>query len=843
MTRTRSSAEKSSPCFRLEPGFPQIQQGPANSFIDPQGTKIMKKSVLITILPIFLLGFSIATDAWAQPLPPSEAGASDLWVDMDEVAITVENDRLVVPSRYRVVSLDTRRIDELLKQAPREQSENTRSHTVVSLPLPNGSFGLFAVVESPVMATGLAEKFPEIKTYVGQGLDDPTRTVRFDLTPAGFHAMIISSKGTVFIDPFQRGDIVHYIVYNRRDLALDALSLQYGAESCLVLGTTSSPDSEIARWDTGFETLSSGEQLRTYRLAVAATGEYTQGLGGTVGQGMAAIVTTMNRVNAIYERDLAVRMILVANNDLIIYTDPATDPYDETGFNILTENQVNLDSVIGNANYDIGHVFTLVPNGSAWISTVCESERKAQGKSGARFGPPGHPENDLLTAHEMGHQFGANHTFNGDACFQHNDPTAYEPGSGSTLMSYSGTLGFCGDQELQYNRDGYFHSASIDEIIANTTTGSASTCPVVTETGNSPPVPSVPAGGFTIPVSTPFTLPGAATDPEGDTLTYCWEEFDLGDHGPPNCASCDAPIFRSFEPSAIPSRTFPQLSDILSNTETLGEVLPDITRELNFRLTVRDNSAGGGGVDHQNISFFVTDTAGPFSVTAPDTGVGWVTLTTQNVSWNVAQTNTPPVSCENVNILLSTDGGVSFPVVLELNTPNDGSQDVLVPDMPTTSARIKVEAADNFFFDLSDQDFAINTRGVAVDVDIRPQSCPNPLRVKSKGVLPVAILGSDILDVANVDPTSVTLEGVAPLRWSMEDISTHRNSNFPEDCYDCTEDGPDGFVDLTFKFSIAELMAAIGYVQDRECLPLQVTGQLFDGTQITGEDNVVFLAK
>jgi hypothetical protein len=797
-------------------------------------TKYIGIVMISMVLPILLSMSALAQE-----------DASNLWFDMDEATIAIEGDRLIVPARYRVVSLNIGRLHEFLRQVPIEQSSPANSPTVVSLPLPDGSFEFFAVVESPIMAPALAAKFPKIGTYLGQGLDDPTATVRFDLTPAGFHAIIISSNGTVFIDPFQRGDVAHYIVYNRKDLDTDSLSLLYAAEPCVVTGATSPTALETARLVTDLEVQSSGAHLRTYRLAVAATGEYTQAIGGTIEQGLAAIVTTMNRVNAIYERDVAVRMTLVADNDLIVYTDPDTDPFTTETGNILSENQVNLDAVIGNANYDIGHVFTLIPWGQASLSSVCVSVIKARGRSGARFGPPGHPLNDMLVAHEMGHQFGANHTFNGDACLhsQWNDTTAYEPGSGTTLMSYSGTLDFCGDQELQPNRDRYFHSASIDEIIANTTMGSASTCPVVTDTGNSPPVPSVPPGGFTIPISTPFTLTGAATDPEGDELTYCWEEFDLGDLGPLNCASCDAPIFRSFEPTAIPSRTFPQLSDILNNTQTLGEVLPSITRDLNFRLTVRDNRAGGGGVDYKNLSFFVTDTAGPFSVTSPGAGAFWPTLTTQNVSWNVAHTNIPPVSCENVNILLSIDGGMSFPITLESNTPNDGIQEVLVPDTPTTSARVKVEAADNIFFDISDQDFTIYAGVVAID--IKPTSCPNPLNTKSRGVLPVAILGTVDFDATQVDITTVTLAGVSaiPDKYEMEDVATPFNGILNDDCHNCTEDGPDGFMDIVLYFYSQDIVAAIGDVSDGDCLLLTLTGNLLDGTSIEGTDPLLIKKK
>ena len=271
-------------------------------------------------------------------------------------------------------------------------------------------------------------------------------------------------------------------------------------------------------------------------------------------------------------------------------------------------------------------------------------------------------------------------------------------------MAYAG---ICSPQNLQNFSDAYFHSINFDEIVSYTNFGSGNGCAVITATGNNAPVVTVPTGGFYIPKSTPFSLTGSATDADGDALVYCWEEFDLGPAGAPGTPSGNAPIFRSWNPTSSPTRYFPRLVNLLNNTTVIGEILPTYARTLTFRLTARDNKVGGGGVNYSALQFNVDGNSGPFAVTSPNTNVTLSGGSSQTITWNVTNTDVAPVNCANVNILLSTDGGQTFPTLLLANTPNDGSETVTIPNTPSTTARIKVEAVGNIFFDLSNVNFTI----------------------------------------------------------------------------------------------------------------------------------------
>ncbi len=642
--------------------------------------------------------------------------STEYWQDVDESSFSARGERWIIPDEYRTLSLDYAGIQALLAQAPMEFTTAARIQPLeITLPMPDGSWQRFNVFESPIMADELAAKYPYIKSYAGQGVEDTTATIRFDVTPQGFHAMIISPNGTIYIDPYSSQETERYISYNKADFRS---SLQIDPDIVLdELGAKEQIHEILAQKQLA----PSGDELRTYRLAVAATGEYTVFHGGTVAAGQAAIVTAINRVTGIYENEVAVRFELIPNNDVIVYTNAATDPYtNSSGFTMLGQNQSNLNSVIGAANYDVGHVFSTGGGGVASLGVVCNNNNKARGVTGLSS-PTGDPFYVDYVAHEIGHQYGGNHTFNGNAgsCAggNRNGPTAYEPGSGNTIMAYAG---ICGSQNLQNNSDDYFHTESFDEIVAFTTNGGGNNCAAITNTGNNVPVPDAGTGGFTIPKETPFTLTGSATDADGDTLTYNWEEYDLGPAAGFN--STNPPYFRSWLATLSPSRTFPRLSDLVNNASPIGEDLPSVTDTLTFRMTARDNKAGGGGVDYDTITFDVTSSAGPFLVTAPNSAVSWTGGAMETVSWDVANTTASPVSCANVDILLSTDGGFSYPTTILSGTPNDGSQSITVPNLSTTTARIKVVCSDNIFFDISNVDFTIAGGTDDFTVDASPGS-------------------------------------------------------------------------------------------------------------------------
>ena len=626
------------------------------------------------------------------------SGAVSPWQNAEAEAQTIPDaDRWVRPNKSRAYRLDATMLRDQLSRAPKEFTPAAvQPPAEVSLPMPDGTLARFSIFESPIMAPELAAKYPEIKTWCGQGIDDATATVRLDFTPSGFHAQILSPNGAVYIDPARRGDSILHLSYHKRDFARDRAEF-----ACLT------PADGVALFQPAAGTIRSGASLRTYRLAVSATGEYTQFHGGSVAQGLAAIVTAINRVNGIYETELAIRLMLVANNDLIVFTNPSTDPFSNANPSaLLTQNQAVTDQRIGNANYDVGHVFSTGGGGLSSVATVCVDGAKARSETGLAM-PTGDPYYVDFVAHEIGHEFGAHHSYNGidgNCGGQRDASAAYEPGSGSTIMGYAG---ICLTDDLQAHSDPFFHFISVEEIQFYTTVGFGKDCAVVTATGNG--APSVDAGAnLVIPARTPFALTAFGSDPNGHPITYCWEERDLGAAqslaAPDNGSS---PLFRSFPPTTSPVRTFPRLTDLLNNSLTAGEKLPTTSRTMNFRVTARDNRAGGGGVTTDDMTVTVVGTAGPFRVTSPNTAVTWSGFRT--VTWEVAGTTASPINAANVTILLSTNGGATFPVALAASTPNDGSESVLLPNLSTTQARIRVQAAGNIFFDISDSNFNITT--------------------------------------------------------------------------------------------------------------------------------------
>ena len=642
---------------------------------------------------------------------------SDLWTAYETASAKNalgESGFKVIDDHYSVFALDLGRMDAVLANVPAEFSTlEKRENYQVTLPMPDGTLQRFRVWDSPIMEAPLAAEYPDVRTYVGQGVDDPTATVRFDRTPLGFHAMIISAGQTVFVDPYANGSIENYISYDKRGLRRDTAPM-----ACLVddAFTALERDGGLVRGgdESRVSATSFGGTLRTYRLAQACTGEYAttvctnNGVAVTVANTMTAITTTINRVTGIYEREFSVRLVLVANNSSIVFTNSATDPYTNgNGTALISENQTRCTSAIGSANYDIGHVFSTGGGGLAGLGVVCVSTQKARGETG-NSDPRGDGFDVDYVAHEMGHQFGGNHTFIGTTSNcgggNKNNSTAYEVGSGSTIQAYAG---ICGTANLQPHSDDYFHAVSLNEM-SNfmVVTG---TCSANTANGNT--IPTLPAltNYTSVPVSTTFTLTApVATDPNGDTLTYAWEDYrnTTGD------TDGSTVRFRPKAPSTSRSRTFANVANPTSGN-TAWEVLPTSASTKTFRCTVRDNRAGGGSFRSSDMT--VTFVAGAFSVSAPNTAVSWVGNSSQTVTW----TKGGSVSA-NVAIDLSTNGGTSWTTVLA-STANDGSEAITVPNTPSTTCRIRVRSTTNVYFDDSNVNFTI-TAGTGCTYSISPTS-------------------------------------------------------------------------------------------------------------------------
>ncbi|MCW3105529.1 MAG: hypothetical protein JWQ09_35 [Segetibacter sp.] len=645
----------------------------------------------------------------------SVSAQNNFWKDELESAIGLKHDpKISLPKQYRTLRLDTAGLLSALQTAPKEFTEAAKNNPLIlMLPMPDHSFKRFKVVETSIMEPGLAAKFSNIKTYGGQGIDDPYSTIKIDWTSFGFHAMILSQiNGFVFIDPYAKGTVVDYVSYNKKDLLKKISFIENGP----IINKSGLNKPSISQRTEAAKCI--GGTLRKYRLAVACTGQYAVAVGGsqvTPAQALSAIVTTVNRVDGVYETEVDIRLVLISNNDKIVFTNATTQPF--KGNNdvqvLIKESQSVIDSIIGPANYDIGHTFSTGAGGLADVGVVCDNNLKARGVTGISQ-PMGDAFDIDFVAHEIGHQFGGTHTFNASTgnCGRNEDPTSNaEPGSGATIMAYAGICE--ASNNLQAHTIPYFHTLSFDQIINYSNTGNGNSCAVQIATGNKPPV--VNAGNdYVIPKSTPFVLTGSASDADGDPLTYSWEEINTGGaFGDWNKPVGDAPIFRSFAPLTTPLRYFPQLGDIRNNTTTIGEILPSYARVLQFRLTARDNRAGGGGVCSDETSVTVAGDAGPFVVTAPNTATSWDVGSFSTIRWEVAQTNTAPVNCTNVNIELSIDGGLTFPITLLSNTANDGVEEIIVPNNITTNARVRVTSVRNIFFDISNVDFTIKATSEA----------------------------------------------------------------------------------------------------------------------------------
>lgn len=653
------------------------------------------------------------------------------WNDIAEENLP-EKERWIVPDLYRVVAADQIELESYLLELPLEFTN--ASPGILEVPFPDGTWQQFEMYNSPVAEAELEEKFPMIRNFRGQGLTEPSARIRCDITTKGFHAIIHSQKGTVYIDPYFKDKTQYYSVYFTRDYSEDEVFVCH-TETEIVKGLDPLPNLDLLKNPQG---------LRTYRAAIAATGEYTawhSSGASNVADGLSGINTTVMRLNSVFEVDFGTRLILVGNNDQIVYTNAGSDPYNSQSLN---ENQNNIDNVIGFSNYDIGHLFHQNNGGGvAQLGSVCGSG-KARGFT-STGSPSGDPFDIDYVAHEMGHQFNAYHTQNNNC--NRTAGESYEPGSASTIMGYAGIC----SPNVQFNSDDHFHAGSLDRMIPFIT---SSGCGEWISTGNNPP--SVDAGSnYVIPRGTPFVLEGSATDPDSDALTFCWEQMDAQFATmPPAATNSSGPAFRSNSPTTSSTRYLPNLEDLLNNDSPTWEVLSNVSRSYNWRLTVRDNNSAGGCVESDTKQVTVIGSSGPFRVSSPNTAVNWAGGQNQTVTWDVAGTSSGAVNCDNVDILLSLDGGFNYPITIVGDTSNDGSQSIVVPNVSTDQARIMIRCSDNIFFDVTNSNFSITAdatatscfdgvlNGFETGVDCGGPSCP-PCDFCSDGIQNMGETGID----------------------------------------------------------------------------------------------------
>ena len=614
------------------------------------------------------------------------------------------------PASYKLFSLNENDLANVLAQS---SFSKNNTGIIISVPVANGTVERFSIKESSVMDAALQKKYNSIHTYIGVGVDDDSKTITCSYNKLGFFASIRSiDEKTMYVNPVN-GDVKLYSVFARNDNDKSLNKLQCQTDEFLATQKVSAnkiaPSGNV---DDG--------TLRTFRLALCATGEWSLTFvkatdhthADSISSVLAALAVDLARANQVYETDLGIHMNFVANEDTLIFLNPATDPF--TLSNLNSKCQQTCDGYIGNANYDIGHVVAKGgDNGNAGcIGCVCKTGSKGSGMS--TYSQPTLTDYFVIDywTHEMGHQYGANHTFT----FSNEGTNAQiEPGSGSTIMGYAGITG---STDVQAHSDDLFSTASIAQISNYIKPGGGgNACAVSTVTGDHAPVVKVGVDRV-IPMSTPFLLQGSGSDVDkSDKLSYIWEQIDAYESGAntfPKTTTTKGPEFRTYNYSSSKVRLMPADTTILKGAiASKWESLSAVSRDLNFRFTVRDNHVGGGNNKSDNVLVTVTNTSGPFVVTSPNSLVTWAGGSTKTITWDVANTTAAPVSCANVKILLSTDGGKTFNTVLKASAPNTGTATVTVPNVATAKARIAVFAIGNIFFDISNADFKITTTAVA----------------------------------------------------------------------------------------------------------------------------------
>lgn len=671
-------------------------------------------------------------------------------------------------SKVKLFDLDLTSLKEKLTSTNKTVAKKNTTSSVINIPTNNGKLEAFKIYEASVFSTELAKKYPNIKSYVGYSLDNSGTKLRMSVSPQGIQTMITYlDKPTTFMQPITK-DSNEYVFYDR-GMKVNSESI-FKCETIDILNKTINK-SKASKINEGG---ANNQTLQKFRIAISTTSEYTAyhddgnaGNGDAIADALAAINNTLSRVNEVFETDMAVTFELVDATELI-YNDAVNDPYSDAnigtdesnsnnldGWSLQLQNTLSTSNALGNnlternSAYDIGHLLGASGGGgnAGCIGCVCidDTASNTDNNKGSGFTSPADdiPEGDTFdinyVIHEIGHQMGANHTW---AFTTEGTNVNSEPGSGTTIMAYAGIQG---DDNVELDSDDYFHYHSIKQILDNLGTKSCQTTEAIS---NNPPITDA-GNNYIIPAGTPYILKGTATDTDsGDNLTYCWEQIDSGttdylNFGP---TLTTGSMNRSLPPSNSSNRYIPRLSSVLDGNVAqtnpgIGsdwETVATVDRFLNWALTVRDravSSPTGGQTSYDTMQIEVIDgttlnPVGPFIVTSQSTSnISWTQNTTETITWDVANTDdSGGINTQFVNILLSTDGGLNFNTTLKSNTPNDGMEDITVPNIAAPFCRIMVEPINNIYYSVNSTDFAI---GYTVVTTCNQQfiSNPNPLNL------------------------------------------------------------------------------------------------------------------
>lgn len=630
------------------------------------------------------------------------------------------NERTVIDSKKNIgldyskaYILDVDQLKSHLKTTPKSETGLVVASTVtLDIPMLDGSFEKYSIYETSNMAPELAAKFPEIKSYRGKSLNKSNKTLSFGLSPKGIKMILFSQdEKPVVIEPASKDGSVYLVSPAVPDLLPENDKLNCHLED----------DNTSSMRNPSFVTDNTDDRkFRIFRLAVTVDGEFSAYHGGTVANSLAAANDLMSYINPVYERDLSIHMNMIANTDTVMYLDATTDPYTHTGQlgpllgnSLNSQTQATLTQNIGEGNYDIGILFTNQTGGgnAGEIASVCVDGGATKnppplfgykivlGKGSAYAGPvngtgPQGYIYSMVIAHEMGHQYGANHTFSRSEAV--NSGASREPGSGTTIMGYPGVTGTYDVLDKHSDQFLHYSISQINNYIKTTS------CATITNIPNNPPI--VNAGNdYTIPKGTAFKLTATASDPDNNSLTYSWEEANIIPESMtyytfPDRMSAVTPNFRVYPPISNPTRYLPPLEEVLNGSlYNTWNMVSDVARSMKFISLVRDNAIGGGQTATDEMTVNIDAAAGPLKITSVSLNQNYPSGSSHLLQWDVNGTNAAPINTQSVNILISTDGGNTFTTLVS-NTANDGQESITIPTTPSPKAYIIVESIGNIYY-------------------------------------------------------------------------------------------------------------------------------------------------